>query len=355
MKKAIVAMSGGIDSSVCALLMKNEGFDTTGVTLRMYDESLPEYAASGCCNSKDIADAQKIAQRLGITHVVYDYCDNFCKYVIDDFVNSYKYGSTPNPCVECNCHVKFKAILDMAEKQGFDCVATGHYAIVEYSEKYGRKVLKKALDETKDQSYVLYILTPEQLSKIMFPLGRFKKSEIKKIAEENGFEVARKKESQDICFIKDGDYAKFIESYSGEKFESGDFVSEDGRILGKHKGIIHYTIGQRKGLGLSLPEPLYVKYKDVENNRIVLAPENSLFTDELYAGNVNLLAYDILPDNIEVFVKTRYKHTPSRASACMKDGRLYIKFYEPQRAITKGQSAVMYDSDGVVIGGGKIL
>ncbi len=354
MDKILIAMSGGVDSAVAAFLIKQSGCDVCGITLKLVDDSDDGFSPS-CCTEKDIKDAQAIAKKLDMPHYLYNFCENFNDYVIDKFVNTYLKGGTPNPCIDCNRHVKFREVLEKADEMGFPHVATGHYAICEYDKNLDRFLLKKAKDDSKDQSYVLYSLTQSQLSKIKFPLGKLTKAEVRKIAEENGFINADKPDSQDICFIKDDDYPTYIERYTGKKTVAGDFVDTKGNILGKHKGHIHYTIGQRKGLGLSVPEPVYVLGKDIEKNIVYVDTIEHLFRDELIASDVNLISCDTITDGMEVSVRTRYKQkeTPARLFG-MPDGNIHVKFSQPIKAVTPGQAVVFYDGD-VVVGGGTII
>ena len=347
-------MSGGVDSAVAAYLIKKEGDDASGITLKLINDGVDGFSPS-CCTEKDILDAKAVAKKLNIPHFLYNFCENFKECVIDKFVNTYLLGGTPNPCVDCNRYVKFHEVLIKAEEMGFSHVATGHYAICEYDEKRGRFLLKKAADDSKDQSYVLYSLTQKQLSKIKFPLGKLSKAEVREIALAQGFVNAEKKESQDICFVKDGNYADFIEKYIGKKSTEGDFVDTKGNILGKHKGHIHYTIGQRKGLGLSVPESVFVLKKDIEKNIVTVDTKEHLFCDELLAGDVNLISCDEIADGMEVSVRTRYKQkeTPAKLFKA-ENNTIRVKFSEPVRAVTPGQAVVFYDDD-IVVGGGTII
>ena len=355
MKKCLIAMSGGVDSAVAALLVKNMNIECVAATMKLLGgggiELDEEHA---CCSKEDIEDAKKVAERLGMEHYLYDFSEHFAEKVVDKFVHAYETGATPNPCIECNRYLKFERLFEKAENLGCDSIATGHYARVEYNEKSGRWCLKKAKDLSKDQSYVLYSLSQNQLSKVIFPLGDMIKAEAREIAEENGFINAHKKESQDICFVKNEDYTDFIERYTGKSYPIGNFVDTDGNILGTHKGIIHYTVGQRKGLGLALPAPLYVCRLDTEKNEVVLCPHEGLFTKELTANNINLISVPDLYTPMRIKAKVRYRHIEQEATAVQIDeDTIRVTFAESQRAITKGQAVVLYDGD-TVVGGGTI-
>lgn len=353
-KKALVAMSGGVDSSVAALLIKNSGYETTGVTMRLYDnDTIGIGCDKTCCSLDSINDACSVANNLDIMFFVHDFRAEFKKEVINRFINSYENGMTPNPCIECNRYLKFDHLYKVGKELDTDVIATGHYAIVEKG-KNGRYLLKKAVDSTKDQSYVLYTLSQEQLSHTIFPLGELHKTETRKIAEENGFITAHRKESQDICFVPDGDYAGFIKRYAGKKYEPGNFVDTDGNILGTHKGIINYTIGQRKGLGLALKQPMYVQYLDIEANEVVLGTNEQLFKNELVAKDFNWVSIECPDKEFRADARIRYKHKEAPATIIpLENGQVKIIFDEPQRAITRGQSVVIYDGD-YVLGGGII-
>ena len=355
-KKALIAMSGGVDSSVAVYLMKKAGFDCMGVTMKLYDnQDLPDTATKTCCSISDVADARAVAQNFEIPYYVLNFSEDFDKEVIRRFVDTYIDGGTPNPCIECNRYMKFEKLMHRMYELGYDYVVTGHYARVEKDEKTGRYLLKKGLDETKDQSYVLYNLTQEQLSHTLFPLGNYRKSEIREIADEMYFVNAHKPDSQDICFVPDGDYATFIERYCGKEFPHGEFVTEDGTVLGEHKGLIRYTTGQRKGLGLSLKEPMYVVKKDLEKNQVVLGRNEDLFTTTLEANDLNWISVEKLTEPMRCTAKARYKQKEAKALLePLDNGNVRLTFDEPQRAITAGQAVVFYDGD-TVIGGGKIL
>lgn len=349
--RALIAMSGGVDSSVAALLMKNKGYECIGCTMKLYDGN-EEVIEQTCCSLKDVEDARSVANRLNMKYYVFNFKDEFKEKVIDKFVNCYLCGMTPNPCIECNAHLKFTKLHDRAKELGYEYVVTGHYARIE---KRGDSfVLREAVDPSKDQSYVLYKMTQEQLSSTLFPLGGMSKDEARKIAEDNEFINANKKDSQDICFVPDGDYAKVIEDNVGYKPKEGDFVDLEGNVLGRHKGIIHYTIGQRKGLGIAAAAPLYVVRIDVDNNRVVLGSNEDLFGTKLEADEVNWISGKVPEEPFRAEVRIRYhgKRVPATITP-VGETSMTVIFDEPVRAITAGQAAVIYDGD-VVIGGGVI-
>ena len=355
-KKAIIAMSGGVDSSVSALLMKERGYDCIGATMKLYtNEDAGISREKGCCSLSDVEDAKSVAHRLDMPFYVFNFTDKFHKCVIDRFINAYEQGKTPNPCIDCNRYLKFDKMFIRMKEIDFDYIVTGHYARIEYDENSKRWLLKKAVDDTKDQSYVLYMLTQEQLAHVQFPLGNMKKTEVREIAERYGFVNARKHDSQDICFVPDGDYAGFIERTTGKSFKKGNFTDKNGKILGEHKGIIHYTVGQRKGLGVAFGKPMFVCGIDPIENRVILGENDELFSDSLTADNVNLISCDSLREPMRVYAKVRYRQKEQPATAWQTDdGLLHVKFDEPQRAITKGQAVVLYDGD-TVVGGGEII
>ncbi len=352
-KKVMIGMSGGVDSSVAAFLLQKESLEVIGATMKLYNnEDIDFVSEKTCCSLDDVLDAKSVCARLGIRHYTLNMTDDFKKEVIERFISAYQNGFTPNPCIDCNRYMKFSKMLHKAQELDIDYVATGHYARIE---KQGdRYILKKAVDLSKDQSYVLYSLTQEQLKVTKFPLGNYTKQQVREIAEENGFVNARKHESQDICFVPDGDYSKFIEYYTGKTYPCGDFVDMKGKRLGEHKGIIRYTIGQRRGLGLALPASMYVVEKDVDNNKVILGFNDDLFKKEVNVKNISFTACEGLDKPERLCAKIRYNQKEQPATVTQTDENHFtIVFDEPQRAITKGQAAVLYDGD-TVVGGGTI-
>ena len=352
--KALIAMSGGVDSSVAAYLMKQAGYECIGATMMLYDnEDIGIDRRKTCCSLDDVEDAKAVAHRLGIPHYTLNFKDDFADKVIRKFIDSYEHGITPNPCIDCNRYLKFEALYRRAIELSCDIIVTGHYARI--TRENGRYQLKKAADITKDQSYVLYSMDQEQLAHTQFPCGELTKTEIRRIAEEQGFYNAAKPDSQDICFVPDGDYTAFIRRYTGSSYPPGSFVDSVGNVLGEHSGIINYTVGQRKGLGISAKEPLYVCKVDAESNRVVLGHSSELFTRELDVKDLHWSAFDKPPQKITADVKIRYRHTQQPAEIISTgENCAHIVFAEPQRAITRGQAAVIYDGD-TVLGGGIIV
>lgn len=354
--RVLLGMSGGVDSSVSAIMLKNQGYEVVGCTLELFHQK---------CESNDffkegsISDAKKVCDKLGIEHYTYNFEEKFKKYVIDNFVESYKNQKTPNPCIECNKYLKFGAMYEKAEELNCDYIATGHYAIVEFSEKYKRYVLKKAKNIQKDQSYVLYSISKEILPHLIFPLGQFtSKDEVRKKASELNLQVANKPDSEDICFIPDGNYKKFLEENTDIKPNPGNIVTLEGKILGKHNGLYNYTIGQRRGLGIAYKEPLFVIGFNKSNNELIVGEKDKIYKKSMLVKDINLLlldSIDELRNKITVGVKTRYSSNEEKATIQMYDkDTIKVEFENPIPRITPGQSAVFYIED-IVLGGGKIV
>ena len=347
MTKIAVGMSGGVDSSVAAALLIERGFEVSGLTLKL--------CTGICAPTSDAKDAANVCSQLGINHFTHDFSEDFRSTVVKSFVSDYFDGKTPNPCIECNKHIKFGAMLSLAKDElGCDKIATGHYAQIK--KENGRFLLYRASDRAKDQSYVLYGLTQSQLAATEFPLGALSKSQIREIARELSLKIAERPDSQDICFVPDGDYAAFIEGYASKTSPKGNFIGEDGKILGEHQGIIRYTVGQRKGLGIALGSPAYVLSKDPKFNTVTLSTdENRLFYKRVEIESINLIAADSITDGTRVEGKLRYRHGAQPARLFnTQNGRMIIEFDKPQRAPASGQAAVFYDGD-TVIGGGTIV
>lgn len=354
-KRVLVAMSGGVDSSVSVKLLIDEGYDVSGATMRLYsNEDIGLEKSKTCCSLNDVEDARLVALKLGIDFHVFNFGDDFKRYVIDNFVNIYLDGGTPNPCIECNKHLKFGKFLQRAKLLEFDYIATGHYVTKEYDETNGRWLLKRSGDRMKDQSYVLYGMTQEQLARTLFPVGEMNKDKIRSIAEDNLLVNAEKPDSQDICFIPDGDYGKFITDRTGQQIE-GDIILSDGTVLGRHRGLINYTVGQRRGVGVSYSEPLFVVEKDIENNKLIMGKHDEIFKKTLYADDVNFIPFDKLDEPIKCTAQTRYHQKDTTCTVYpQSDGILKVEFDEPHKAISKGQAVVFYDGE-YVIGGGTII
>lgn len=353
MKKALIAMSGGVDSSVAAWLTKNEGFACMGATMRLYNNQKFHDQESSCCSLDDVEDARSVAYRLGMPYYVFNFTEDFEKQVMDKFVACYECGLTPNPCIDCNRYLKFDLLLRRAQTLGCTYIVTGHYARIRQVEN-GRFVLQKAADTAKDQSYFLYALTQQQLAHTRFPLGELTKSQVREIALREGFVNARKHDSQDICFVPDGDYFAFLERYTGKKYPVGDFLDENGRVVGTHHGAVGYTLGQRKGLGVALGVPVYVCAKDMAANTVTVGPNESLMRKSLRADDWNWMPFESLEAPMRVLAKTRSRMSEQPATVYPEDGGLArVEFDEPQRAITPGQAVVLYQGE-TVVGGGTI-
>ena len=352
-KKVLLGMSGGVDSSVSAILLKEKGYEVIGATIKLWTGDTKKNKEK---NEKTIEDAKKVCNKLGIKHYVFDAQTEFKKCVIDNFITQYQNAETPTPCIECNKYIKYGYFYEKAKELDCEYIATGHYAKIEYSKKYKQYFLKKAKETKKDQSYFLYTIPKEILGNIIFPLQNYtSKEEIRIIAEKNKLEIAEKIDSQEICFIPDNCYQKFLEKHIEKKDKKGKIILKTGEILGEHEGLINYTIGQRKGIGISYKEPLYIIELRKETNEVVVGTEKELYANKLNANQINWQVTPKENEIIKCFAKIRYRAKEAKAKVIKKEDKVLVEFEEPQRAITKGQAIVFYDEDGIILGGGKIL
>jgi len=357
-KKVVVAMSGGVDSSVAAGLLKEQGYEVIGITMNLFqlpEEYCLDKDLKSCCGWGAVEDANRVAFKLGIPHSVLNLKDSFENLVVSNFLEEYSRGRTPNPCIRCNQFIKFDVLMEKAKKIGASCIATGHHAQIDQDPRSGHFCLKKGMDKEKDQSYFLHSMTQDQLSHTLFPIGLFTKSEIRKRARKWGLPVAERPESQEICFIPDNDYVAFLKKRKPEAFNPGPIVNSEGQVLGHHNGIVHFTVGQRRGLGIAAPHPLYVLEINTSKNEIIVGPNDRLYKKDLVADQVNWISGDKIVSQVTAGARIRYKHKEAEALLVPLDSeKIRVEFEKPQRAITPGQAVVFYEGD-VVLGGGTIL
>lgn len=356
--KVVIGMSGGVDSTVAAYVLKEMGYEVIGISMKLWEDDSPDYVEveGGCCSLSSFEDARRVAYNLDIPFYMVNFKENFKEKVIADFIDEYEHGRTPNPCIRCNRYLKFEDLLKKANELGAYYVATGHYAKIEYDEKTDRYLLKKSKEDRKDQTYALYNLTQEQLKHTLMPLGDFKsKGEVRKIAESLDLNIASKSDSQEICFIPDNDYTRFLEEHLTKPVKPGNFVDTDGNVLGRHKGIIYYTVGQRKGLGITFGKPMYVVAIKPETNEVVLGTNDEVFSEGLIADDTNFIAFDKLEVPMTLMGKIRYSAKPASCKVYpLENGKIKVMFDDMQRAVTPGQAVVFYDGD-VLVGGATIV
>lgn len=355
MKKALIGMSGGVDSSVAAFLTQQAGYECIGATMRLFsNDVLGDAQESTCCSLDDVEDARSVARRMGIPHYTFNFQDDFRSCVMEKFVRCYESGLTPSPCIDCNRYLKFGTMLRRAQELGCSHVVTGHYAQIRQDPETGRYLLYKAKDPAKDQTYFLYPLTQDMLAHALFPLGELTKPEVRAIAAEHGFVTAKKHDSQDICFVPDGDYMAFMERFTGKTYPQGDYLDPEGHVVGHHQGAVRYTIGQRKGLGLAMGSPVYVCGKDMAANTVTVGPNSALFSRGLRANDWNWFPFDTLTEPMTVTAKIRHSQFEQAATVYPEEnGFARVEFTDPMRAITPGQAVVLYQGE-MVLGGGTI-
>jgi len=357
-KKVVIGMSGGVDSTVAAYKLKEMGYEVIGITMKVWDEDEENYAEDygGCCSLSAIEDARRVAEKIGIPFYVVNYKKKFYDSVIENFIDEYLNGKTPNPCIRCNKYVKFDELLKTAHSLGAYYVATGHYAKITHNDETDRYLIEKSNEPKKDQTYMFYNLSQDQIKHILMPLGEFEsKGEVRKMAEELDLTIARKSDSQEICFVIDDDYPRFVKEHSGKKIKTGNFVDKEGNVLGKHKGIIYYTVGQRKGLGVTFGKPMYVIEIKPDTNQVVLGDNEDVFKTELIAKDVNFIPFEDVTEPYKCMGKVRYSAPLAPCTVeRIDENQIKVTFEQPQRAVTPGQAVVFYQ-DQLLVGGGTIV